>query len=92
MNTKSEPISDVFSAGVIFHHLLFGCSVFEGTKYNEILAQNRLSSFNFNRQPYLSLPDSTFDLLTGLLERDPTKRLTADTALNHEYFNEKMIM
>jgi calcium-dependent protein kinase len=28
MNTKSEPISDVFSAGVIFHYLLFGVSVF----------------------------------------------------------------
>ena len=28
MSTKSQPISDVFSAGVIFHHLLFGCSVF----------------------------------------------------------------
>lgn len=34
MNTKSEPISDVFSAGVIFHYLLFGSSVFEGKKYN----------------------------------------------------------
>lgn len=34
MNTKSEPISDVFSAGIIFHHLLLGVSVFEGKKYN----------------------------------------------------------
>ena len=90
MSTKSEPISDVFSAGVIFHHLLFGCSVFEGKKYNEILAQNRASSFDFNRQPYLSLPESTFDLLTSMLERDPAKRPSADSALNHDYFNEEM--
>lgn len=41
MNTKSDPVSDVFSAGIIFHHLLFGASVFEGKKYNEILTQNR---------------------------------------------------
>ena len=34
MSTKSEPISDVFSAGIIFHYLLFGASVFEGKKYN----------------------------------------------------------
>jgi serine/threonine protein kinase len=34
MSTKSDPISDVFSAGVIFHYLLLGCSVFEGKKYN----------------------------------------------------------
>ena len=34
MQTKSDPISDVFSAGVIFHILLFGYSVFPGKKYN----------------------------------------------------------
>ena len=34
METKSDPISDVFSAGIIFHYLLFGSSVFPGKKYN----------------------------------------------------------
>jgi serine/threonine protein kinase len=34
MNTKSDPIADVFSAGIIFHHLLLGKSVFPGKKYN----------------------------------------------------------
>ena len=28
MRTKSEPISDVFSAGIIFHYLLMGSSIF----------------------------------------------------------------
>lgn len=28
MTTKSDPISDIFSAGIIFHYLLFGCSIF----------------------------------------------------------------
>lgn len=34
MSTKSQPISDVFSVGVILHYLLLGYSVFEGKKYN----------------------------------------------------------
>lgn len=34
MSTKSETISDVFSAGVIFHQLILGESVFTGKKYN----------------------------------------------------------
>jgi len=34
LSTKSSPISDVFSAGIIFHYLLFGFSMFEGKKYN----------------------------------------------------------
>ena len=41
MSTKSDPVSDVFSAGLIFHYLLFGHSIFPGKKYNEILNQNR---------------------------------------------------
>lgn len=41
MQTKSDPISDVFSAGVILHLLLLGYSVFPGKKYNEVLSQNR---------------------------------------------------
>lgn len=49
MSTKSDPISDVFSAGLIFHYLLFGCSIFEGKKYNEILTQNRACDFNFTK-------------------------------------------
>jgi len=33
MSTKSDPISDVFSAGLIFHYLAFGRSIFDGKKY-----------------------------------------------------------
>ena len=47
MSAKSDPISDVFSAGLIFHCLLLGRSIFDGKKYAEILAENRACSFNF---------------------------------------------
>ncbi len=53
MTTKSDPISDVFSAGLIFHYLLFGNSIFPGKKYNEILNQNRSCDFDFNQPKYL---------------------------------------
>jgi calcium-dependent protein kinase len=55
MTTKSDPISDIFSAGVIFHYLLFGNSIFEGKKYNEILGQNRSCEFDFNKEIYSQL-------------------------------------
>ena len=45
MSTHSDPISDVFSAGLIFHYLLMGKSIFPGKKYNEIVAQNRSCIF-----------------------------------------------
>lgn len=56
MSTKSQPISDVFSAGVIFHLLLLGHSIFPGKKYNDVLAQNRSCDFNFQKEQYRSLP------------------------------------
>ena len=86
MTTKSDPISDVFSAGIIFHHLLFAASIFEGKKYNEILTQNRACEFNFNKEQYTKMNPKTFDLLTKMLEKDPLKRISAEGALNHPYF------
>lgn len=67
MSTKSDPISDVFSAGLIFHYLLFNCSVFSGKKYNEILAQNRSCEFNFFNEKYQSLNRECLDLLMKML-------------------------
>jgi len=67
MNTKSDPISDVFSAGVIFHHLLFGSSIFEGKKYNEILTQNRACEFDFTKDIYSKISTRVFDLLSKML-------------------------
>ena len=77
MSTKSDPISDVFSAGVIFHYLLFGYSVFEGKKYNEILNQNRVCDFTFKKEIYTKVPSKTLDLLSKMLEKDPKKRISA---------------
>ena len=90
MTTKSDPISDVFSAGVIFHHLLLGCSVFEGKKYNETLTQNRACDFNFTKEVYSGLPSRTFDLLTKMLEKDPLRRISAEDALKHPFFLTEM--
>lgn len=56
LKTKSEPICDMFSAGLIFHILLFGKSIFPGKTYNDVLAQNRACSFNLDLQQYTDLP------------------------------------
>lgn len=78
MSVRCDPISDVFSAGIIFHYLLFGCSVFEGKKYQEILNQNRSCEFNFKKDCYRLLSEKNGSLLLKMLEKDPLKRITAE--------------
>lgn len=88
MNTKSDPISDVFSVGVIMHLLLFGVSIFPGKKYQDILTQNRACDFNFTSQMYqnyLSNGDlcehQAYELMKRMLERNPKNRISAEKAL-----------
>ena len=52
MTTKSDPISDVFSVGIIMHLLLFGVSIFPGENYQDILTQNRACNFDFTNEIY----------------------------------------
>ena len=81
MNAKSEPISDIFSVGVIAHILFLGHSIFTGKKYNEVLTENRACHFDFTKAKYQELPNSILSLLVLLLEKDPRKRISADEAL-----------
>lgn len=74
---KSEPISDVFSAGIIFHHLLLSKSIFDGTKYPDVLAQNRACNFDFTKEEYSNIDGQAFDLLKKMLEIKPESRITA---------------
>lgn len=90
MNTKSEPISDVFSAGIIFHYLLMGHSVFPGRKYNEVLVQNRSCDFNFNQEEYRKIDKDALDLMRNMLIVDPSKRPSAEQCLKHSYFGGQM--
>jgi len=71
LTLKSEPISDVFSAGIIFHHLLLNKSIFEGTRYSDILTQNRACNFDFSKEEYSRIDSQAFDLLKKMLEVKP---------------------
>jgi serine/threonine protein kinase len=60
------------------------------------MGQNRACKINFNSFEYLSLQSAgnfivylELNLLKGLIEKDPKKRLTATQALNHQYFKMK---
>ena len=81
MNTKSDPISDVFSIGLIFHILLVGRSVFPGRNYNDALSQNRSCNLNLDGLIYRALPEQALDLMQKMLDKNPLTRINSAAAL-----------
>ena len=79
------PKCDVFSAGVVFHILLTGDPIFMGKTYSEIIVKNKQCKIKFSH-PMLKKNKVALDLLTRMLEVDPEKRITAEEALKHKFF------
>ena len=67
MKTKSDPICDIFSVGLIFHILLFGKSIFPGKTYNDVLVQNRACDFHLDSAEYLGINRHAHHLLKCML-------------------------
>ncbi|KAL0364299.1 UNVERIFIED_CONTAM: Cyclin-dependent kinase G-2 [Sesamum angustifolium] len=68
-----------------------GLSKLSGAKVNFVkhkynLLRKKFPATSFTGSPVLS--DAGFDLLNKLLTYDPEKRITAEAALNHEWFQE----
>ncbi|OIT21683.1 cyclin-dependent kinase g-2 [Nicotiana attenuata] len=55
-------------------------------QYQEKLLRKKFPATSFTGLPFLS--DAGFDLLNRLLTYDPEKRITADAALDHDWFRE----
>ncbi|XP_009594363.2 cyclin-dependent kinase G-2-like [Nicotiana tomentosiformis] len=55
-------------------------------QYQENLLRKKFPATSFTGLPLLS--DAGFDLLNRLVTYDPEKRITADAALNHDWFRE----
>lgn len=86
MKTKYSPICDIYSLGLIFHILLFGKSAFPGTTYNEVLSQNRAANIDLTGEQYKKIGQEALDLLSMMLKKKPTQRITAEQAIAHPYF------
>mgnify|MGYP000865024384 CR=1 FL=1 len=77
---------DLWSCGVILYILLSGKAPFAGKTDSIILEKIKIGKYNMNIKAFENVSSEFKDLLSNLLQRTPSKRLTAQKALEHSWF------
>ena len=77
---------DVWSCGIIMYILLTGLPPFNGNSDKDILRKIMDGYFDMKKYPWPIISSLAKDLIKKLLEFDPNKRITAEEALNHPWF------
>ena len=79
------PTSDMWSVGVVCYVLLSGLSPFMGENDGETFANITGISYDFEDDAFDPISDMAKDFIKKLLVKNQRKRLTAVTALEHEW-------
>ena len=61
-------------------------AVFEGTKYEEVYKKNKEMNIKLEGERYSNVDPQAMNLLRKMLLSNPKERVSAEEALNHEYF------
>ncbi|OQV13303.1 Phosphorylase b kinase gamma catalytic chain, liver/testis isoform [Hypsibius exemplaris] len=80
---------DLWACGVIMYTLLAGYPPFWHRKQMVMLRQIMEGKFDFSAPEWNDVTEVSKDLIRKLLTVDPDSRLTADAALQHEFFQIK---
>eukprot|EP00980_Cylindrotheca_fusiformis_P005411 scaffold1157_cov122-Cylindrotheca_fusiformis.AAC.3 len=79
---------DIWSVGVIAYLLLCGFPPFNGDSDGEILFTIKNANLSFPSPEWDDISPMAKDFVMALLDRDPSKRLSASEALKHPWISE----
>jgi polo-like kinase 1 len=74
---------DIWSLGVIIYTLIIGKPPFETSDVKTTYKRIRMNAYNFPEN--VAITDNAKDLITRILNNDPTKRPNVDEILSHEW-------
>ena len=82
---------DVWSCGIIMYILLTGLPPFNGDSDEEIMRKILNGGFDMKKYPWPIISSQAKDLIKKLLEFDANKRISAEEALSHPWFESKKV-
>lgn len=83
-NTGFDERSDIWAIGVLMYFFLFGDYPFSGR--TEVEISHNIVTCDMTPSTKRKISSHANDLLCQLLTKDPSKRITIDQAINHEWF------
>jgi len=76
---------DIWGAGVLLHVLLLGSLPFQGGSLEAVFEAIKTVELDFHSGPWESMSVYGRDLISRMLDRDVSSRITADQVLSHPW-------
>jgi calcium-dependent protein kinase len=91
LNKNYNEKCDLWSCGVILYILLAARAPFEGKTDQEIMAKILTGKYDMSIPQLSKISAEAKQLISNLLQKDISKRLTSEEALNHPWFKKLQI-